>query len=74
MAAIAACAERTPERRGVVGTGIHLVMDEPAEQPPLRHLGAAQAHLCALAVEDELGATQQAAHPRDILLDTRVSH
>ena len=57
-------AERAPQRDEVEGAGIHLIVREPAEQPPLRHLGAAQPCARGRALEGELGAAEQSPHAR----------
>ena len=55
-----ALAERAAQRDEVERSGIHLVVGEPAEQAPLRHLGAAQPRPRRRALERELGADRAA--------------
>ncbi len=67
-------AEGAAQRVEVEGAGIHLVVREPAQQAPLRHLGAAQPRARRGALQRQLGAPEQTAHAREVGIQGRGAH
>ena len=58
-----------PQCAEVERSGLHLVVREPAEKSPSRHLAAAEARRGRRALERQLGAAEKTPHPGEVGLE-----
>ncbi|WP_455131863.1 hypothetical protein [Microbacterium aurum] len=66
-----ALAEAASEGLEVEGAVVGLVVGEPVEQAPLRHLGAPQPRPRAGALERQLAVAEERPHPAEVALERR---